>query len=104
MLPLTGIIMTKKTDTTLSGRAVPNDQGNVTWEWQTDATVDTIVVHSLGKGLSLDSGGNPQSTGTNPYDQSAVEPSVKEGPRRRTLDDMRLLSEAIKRSKDSPQK
>jgi hypothetical protein len=97
--------MATKTDKTLSGRAVPNEQGNITWEWQTDITVDTVVVHSLGENLSLDGAGSRlPGGGTNPYDQSVPVTSTEGTARRRTLDDMRLLSENIKRSKHTTKK
>jgi len=105
MQPLTGIKMATKTDKTLSGRAVPNDLGNITWEWQTDITVDTVVVHSLGEHLALDGAGSRlPGGGTNPYDQLSTEASTERTARRRTLDDMRLLSEDIKRSKHTQKK
>ena len=97
--------MATKTDKTLSGRAVPNEQGNITWEWQTDITVDTVVVHSLGENLSLDGvESRLPGGGTNPYDQSPTVTSTEGTARRRTLDDMRLLSEDIKRSKQTTRK
>ena len=97
--------MATKTDKTPSGRAVPNEQGNITWEWQTDITVDTVVVHSLGEGLALDGAGSGlPGGGTNPYDQPSTVTSTEGTARRRTLDDMRLLSEDIKRSKQATQK
>lgn len=93
--------MATKTDKTLSGRPVPNEQGTITWEWQTDITVDTVVVHSLGENLALAAGAGSRlpGGGTNPYDQSSTVSSTERTARRRTLDDMRLLSEDIKRSK-----
>jgi hypothetical protein len=100
-----GINMATKTDKILSGRAVPNEQGNVTWEWQTDITVDTVVVHSLGENLALEGvGSRLPGGGTNPYDQSSTVNSTEGTARRRTLDDMRLLSEDIKRSKHTTKK
>ena len=86
--------MATKSDKTFSGRAVPNEQENVTWEWQTDITVDTI--DSPVDGVPGD--------GTNPYDKSSTVASPEGTARRRTLDDMRLLSEDIKRSKHTTKK
>jgi hypothetical protein len=97
--------MATKPDKTISGRAVPNEQGNVTWEWQTDITVDTVVVHSLGENLTLnDAESRLHGRGTNPYDQPSTVTSREGTARRRTLDDMRLLSEDIKRSKHTTKK
>jgi hypothetical protein len=97
--------MATKKDKILSGRAVPNEQGNVTWEWQTDITVDTVVVHSLGENLALEGvGSRLPGGGTNPYDQSSTVISTEGTARRRTLDDMRLLSEDIKRSRHTTKK
>jgi hypothetical protein len=90
--------MSKKITGKLSGGAVPDDQGNKTWVWKSDTAVDTAVVRALGEGLALDGASN-QADGANPYDQSSVSSSTELISKRRTLDDMRLLSETIKRSK-----
>ena len=90
--------MATKSGKTLSGRAVPNEQENVTWEWQTDITVDTIDLAVDGVRSRL------PGDGTNPYDQSSTVTSPEGTTRRRTLDDMRLLSEDIKRSKHTTKK
>ncbi len=95
--------MSKKTPPKISGRAVPDEKGNQTWVWHADEGVDTAAVRSLGEGLSLDgsSGPNP-AAGSNPYDhQTHPTPADNSVGKRRTLDDMRKLSEAIKRAKQT---
>jgi hypothetical protein len=100
--------MSKKTPPKISGRAVQDEKGNQTWVWHADEAVDTAVVRALGEGLSLDGapGANP-AAGSNPYDRTnAAQPSPPGSPdeagvKRRTLDDMRKLSEAIKRAKQN---
>jgi len=91
-----------------SGRIAFNDRGNAVWEWRTDtgtfkSDIDTQQVKALqaatdvklGSPLAYPPGHSPGSH--NPY-------SSVDGPReaktpRRTLDDMRKLSEEIKRTR-----
>ena len=112
--------MSKKPGDKISGRAIADEKGNQKWVWQSEGekAIDTAVIKALGEGLSLDDGpvpGQAPGAGSNPYDRSnpygqssphgASSPSDRgpqpggEPPRRRTLDDMRKLSEEIKRSK-----
>ena len=93
--------MSKKVPNKLSGRAVADEKGNQRWVWDSDAgNVDTAVVRSLGEELTLEGPPAPaKPQGSNPYDRGDTT-SVEEAPRkRRTLDDMRKLSESIKRNK-----
>jgi hypothetical protein len=93
--------MAKKTESKLSGRAVVDEKGNQTWVWNSEGDpVDTAVVRALGEGLSLE-GSVPAAPlpGSNPYDRTDMAPADKPGTKRRTLDDMRKLSETIKRTK-----
>lgn len=98
--------MSKKPEDKLSGRAVADEKGNQKWVWKSDKSIDTAVVRALGEGLTLEgpASANPES-GSNPYDRTQpgrrpqVAPADKEPAKRRTLDDMRKLSEAIKRAK-----
>jgi len=99
--------MSKKEGPKISGRAVADEKGNQKWIWQSAETgdVDTAVVRALGEGLTLD-GSTPGDAasvggGSNPYDSSRSSAADKERAKRRTLDDMRKLSEAIKRSKQT---
>ena len=102
--------MSKKEPNKLSGRAVADEKGNQRWVWDSEGgNVDTAVVKALGEELTLEgppTAAKPQ--GSNPYDRQASNPHdggnnmtpVDEAPvKRRTLDDMRKLSESIKRNK-----
>ena len=93
--------MSKKDPSKLSGRAVADAKGNQTWVWDSEGeNVDTAVVRALGEELTLE-GSPPASTthGSNPYDKADMAPADKAPAKRRTLDDMRKLSESIKRTK-----
>jgi len=94
--------MSKPTSKKPAGRPITDEKGNRAWQWQPDVTVDTSVVRTLGEGLSLASPpAAPESC--NPYDSAAVNAPSPVKRKRRTLDDMRRLSEKIKRSKHWPQ-
>jgi hypothetical protein len=91
-----------------SGRIAFNDRGNAVWEWRTEtgtfkSDIDTQQVKALTDATGVKLGGPEtfppgHSPGShNPY-------STVDGPReaknpRRTLDDMRKLSEQIKRAR-----
>ena len=85
------------------GRSVVDENGNRKWTWQTE-DIDTARVRALGEELSLDTA-TPQDKlppSNNPYDRGpakAAPVAPKEQTKRRTLDDMRKLSEQIKRTK-----
>jgi len=93
--------MSKKVPNKLSGRAVADEKGNQRWVWDSEGgNVDTAVVRSLGEELTLEGPPAPvKSQGSNPYDRSDMTPVDKAPAKRRTLDDMRKLSESIKRNK-----
>ena len=93
--------MSKKTSSKLSGRAVVDEKGNQRWVWDSAGeNIDTAVVRALGEGLTLEGSAPASSThGSNPYDRADMTPGDKAGTKRRTLDDMRKLSESIKRIK-----
>ena len=95
--------MSKKTSSKLSGRAVVDEKGNQRWVWDSAGeNIDTAVVRALGEGLTLEGSAPASSThGSNPYDRADMTPGDKDkaGTKRRTLDDMRKLSESIKRTK-----
>ncbi len=92
--------MPEKPPRKLKGRPVADENGNKTWTWQSEETVDTAKVRALGEELSLDSSPpNKQPASRNPYDRGLPDPPLQDAPKRRTLDDMRRLSEHIKKSK-----
>ena len=96
--------MSKKVPSKLSGRAVADEKGNQTWVWDSEGeNVDTAVVRALGEELTLEGPAAPPKTqGANPYDlggKAGMTPGDKAPAKRRTLDDMRKLSESIKRNK-----
>jgi hypothetical protein len=80
------------------GRPITDEKGNRTWEWRSDTKIDTTIVRALGEELSFETSSAP-AEGSNPYDRTAAKGLDEEGKKRRTLDDMRRLSEKIKRSK-----
>jgi hypothetical protein len=95
--------MSKKLPNKLSGRAVADEKGNQKWVWDSEGeTVDTAVVRALGEELTLEGPATPgKPTGTNPYDRGKMTPGDTAQTKRRTLDDMRKLSESIKRNKQT---
>jgi len=101
ILALELIAITKPPSTKPLGRPITDENGNRSWEWHPNAKIDTAVVKALGDDLSIESRAEvPQDS--NPYSQTASSsPGEKESKRRRTLDDMRRLSDEIKRSKHS---
>jgi hypothetical protein len=100
----------KQPDAEPSGRIAFDDRGNATWEWRTDTgtfsrEIDTQRLKALQEaaaaGLAQDSPAVADS-GMNPY--SSADRSLSQenpGTRRRTLSDMRELSEQIKRARAS---
>lgn len=91
--------MSNKTPRKLTGRATVDENGNRTWTWHSDDQVDTATVRALGEELSLDMPeADPAATHPNPYDRPLPAPP-EGGQKRRTLDDMRRLSEHIKKAK-----
>jgi hypothetical protein len=96
-----------------SGRIAFDERGNAIWQWGTD--VDTQQVKALkessGDSLSIedDHGGGPLNHNHDPYSNASAPPqpfraspppTVEKKPQRRTLDDMRRLSEEIKRQRE----
>lgn len=91
-----------------SGRIAFDDRGNAVWEWRTDtgtfrSDIDTQQVKALQEATDVKLG-TPEtyppghSPGShNPY--SSVDGPRESKVRRRTLDDMRKLSEEIKRAR-----
>src|SRR5271170_3707119 len=95
-----------------SGRIAFDERGNAIWQWGTD--VDTQQVKALkessGDSLSIEDEHNPSfpvnhdpySTASGPRQpfRASPPPTVEKKPQRRTLDDMRRLSEEIKRQRE----
>ena len=95
--------MSKKPDLK-SGRVTHDDRGQPVWEWRVDTgvfsrDVDTKQVRQLQEDASVKLGQEPapRVEGFDPY-STATSPGSSEKPRR-TLDDMRRLSEEIKRNR-----
>jgi hypothetical protein len=83
---------------TPAGGAISDDKGNRSWVWKGEE-LDTARVRALGEELSLD-GAPPPGLGPpalDPYNR--VTAPGEAPPKRRTLDDMRKLSEQIKKAK-----
>jgi hypothetical protein len=96
--------MSKKPDAQ-SGRVAFDDRGQPVWEWRVDTgvfsrDVDTKQVRQLQEDASVELGKEPapRIEGVDPY-STATSPGSPEKPRR-TLDDMRKLSEEIKRNRE----
>jgi hypothetical protein len=96
--------MSKKPDPQ-SGRVAYDDRGQPVWEWRVGTgefsrDVDTKQVRQLQEDASAELGKEPapRVEGFDPY-STATSPGLSEKPRR-TLDDMRKLSEEIKRNRE----
>jgi hypothetical protein len=99
-----GIELNKVRRTNLTGGAIADANGNRTWVWNGDGDVDTARVRELGEGLSLNVPGETSAPTHNPYDrdratQAPEAPVPDQNAKRRSLDDMRRLSEKIKKTK-----
>jgi hypothetical protein len=90
---------------TKSGRVASDDRGCSTWEWRlvTEAStrvIDTYRARQLPEEAAVtlkEEEPPPPPVGVDPY--SVTAPLAPENKPRRTLDDMRKLSEEIKRSR-----
>ena len=77
-----------------------SDQTEATWEWYTGADIDTVRMRALAEKLSQE---QPPPAGADPYNRTPPAPEdLSQTARRRTLDDMRRLSENIKRKRRDP--
>ena len=88
-----------------SGRIAFDDRGNARWEWRTEtgnfkADIDTHKVRALQESTDETLGATQASSipSCDPY-RTADAPRVAQKSPRRTLDDMRRLSEEIKRAR-----
>ena len=82
----------------LTGRPEIDDRGNSTWKWggETGSEVETQRVRALGEGLSLEP--SHEQPSLDPYNQPISQ--GRERLKRRSLDDMRRLSDQMKREHD----
>jgi hypothetical protein len=91
-----------------SGRIAFDARGNAIWQWRTEggdfkSDVDTRTVRAIqdATGVKLGEAPTPSPSHTATHDpySTADTPRSQKGPRR-TLDDMRRLSEEIKRTRE----
>jgi hypothetical protein len=86
-----------------SGRVAFDERGRSTWEWRVDTgtfsrDIDTQRLRQLQEEAAVTLEDEPvPSTGVDPY--SVTAPVIPQKAPRRTLDDMRKLSEEIQRSR-----
>jgi hypothetical protein len=89
-----------------SGHPVSDDRGNATWEWSRDGELDTAGLEALTEGLAVEEAtakeGQAKGAGPDPYNKrvGAAAPAAENESKPRTLDDMRRLSEEIKRKRE----
>jgi hypothetical protein len=89
-----------------SGRIAFDDRGKAVWEWRTatgdyKSDVDTQTVRALQDSADVNlAGAQPAVPNLDPYSTADIPRPADKG-RRRTLDDMRKLSEEIKRARES---
>ncbi len=102
----------KQDDSVPTGRVRFDDRGNAFYEWRTDAgtftsDIDTQRVRALQEATHARLGGAepaPQAEASNPYDTASYPILSGKKPPRRTLDDMRRLSEQIKAARAAQNK
>jgi len=89
-----------------SGRIAFDDRGRAVWEWRTEtgeykSDVDTKTVRALQESsdVKLAGAAQPATPNLDPYSTADREQAAQKVPRR-TLDDMRKLSEEIKRARE----
>lgn len=87
-----------------SGRVAFDEQGNASWEWQSETgtfsrDIDTVRMRTIGEDFHCEEG-HVLVGGHNPYDRSVLAQSGQPRPQKRTLDDMRRLSEEIKAARE----
>ena len=85
-----------------SGRVAFDERGNATWEWQGetgrfDRDIDTGRLRKMGSDLSCDGDHVADAAPPHdPYNKSTLSADAQSRPTKRTLDDLRRLSEEIK--------
>ncbi len=89
-----------------SGRIAFDERGNATWEWQGetgqfDRDIDTERLKTIGSDLSCDGEHfADQAPSHDPYNRSTMPANDQSRPRKRTLGDLRRLSEEIKAARE----
>ena len=89
-----------------SGRVAFDERGNATWEWEGetgrfDRDIDTQRLRTMGSDLSCDDDHLRDPVPPHdPYNKSSVPADGQSRPRKRTLDDLRRLSEEIKAARE----
>jgi len=89
-----------------SGRIAFDDRGRAVWQWRTDtgdfrSDIDTQTVRALQDATDVKLAGvTPTPAASHDPYRSADAPHALEKKPRRTLDDMRRLSEEIKRARE----
>jgi hypothetical protein len=88
-----------------SGRIAFDERGKAVWEWRTDTgfktDVDTQQVRALQEAANVDLGDAATApVSDNPYSTGDKRTIIAKRAPRRTLDDMRKLSEEIKRARN----
>ena len=91
---------------TPSGRIAFDDRGKAVWEWRTDTgtfktDIDTKQVRALQDAANVDISETPTPpVSDDPYSTGDKSSLIAKRAPRRTLDDMRKLSEEIKRARN----
>ena len=89
-----------------SGRIAFDERGNATWEWQGetgqfDRDIDTQRLKTIGSDLSCDGDElHDPASPHDPYNRSTLPADGRSLQRKRTLDDLRKLSEEIKAARE----
>lgn len=87
-----------------SGRVVFDDRGNASWGWSGEAggfedEIDTHQLKAIGADLDCEGGRAANAPLHDPYNRTIAPRSDPSRPKRRSLDDLRKLSEEIKSSR-----
>ena len=89
-----------------SGRVAFDERGNATWEWQSETgrfrrDIDTERLSTIGSDLSCDGEHVVDAAPPHdPYNRSTLLADEQSRPRKRTLDDLRRLSNEIKAARE----
>ena len=84
-----------------SGRVAFDERGNASWDWQSESNglegeIDTQQLKTIGADLSYEGEQVPDGAPSHdPYNRTAPPQSDLSSPKKRTLDDLRRLSEEI---------
>lgn len=89
-----------------SGRVAFDEQGNATWEWLSETgrfirDIDTQKLKTIAADLSCDGSPAPShAPPDDPYNRSTLPSRNQRHAKKRTLDDMRRLSDEIKAARE----